>query len=278
MSSIPRNWDIFGDIDGAAEIAGLSTPRGGVSDASVEDLAARCMNVTLGKSVCILNNDDSYKDLCCAKVGSSSNLVCFEPKDTCATHTHVLQRKKEETLMYPAGIYVRASVRGGKGCLVHPDVVAPLKLLEHHRDAIMECEESSLARWPTLFDQWSRTTSASDNDRLQSIKFLARRQQTPAKRIAKLDADPLDELLTSEEMDIPDLAAKARSLQESWNNLVSLSAIEGDEDPSPEDAAFLSEFLLSQHSALKKIYCTGKLLLLVQCHHQGQEDHQSPSP
>ncbi len=250
-----RAWDIFGDITSVpAEMAGLSTPRGGVGRAPVEDLAARCIDVTLGKSVCILNNDDSYKDLCCAKVGSSSNVVCFEPKDACSTHTHVLQRKKGETPMFPAGIYVRATVRGGKGCLVHPDVVAPLSLLEHHRQAIMECEEPSLARWPTLFDEWGRTTSASANDRLQSIKYLSRRQQTPAKRISKLDTDPLDDLLTSEEMDIPDLAEKARTLQNNWNKLVSLSLSEDEEaGPSFEDAAFLSQFLVSQHSALKKI-------------------------
>ncbi len=249
-----RAWDIFGDIESVpAEMAGLSTPRGGVGNAPAEDLAARCIDVTLGKSVCILNNDDSYKDLCCAKVGSSSNVVCFEPKNSCTTHTHVVQRKKEETPMFPAGIYVRATVRGGKGCLVHPDVVAPLSLLEHHRVAILGCEESSLARWPTLFDQWSRTTSASDNNRLQNIKYLARHQQTPAKRIAKLDMDPLDDLLTSDELDIPDLADKARTLQANWDKLVALSLSEDEVMPSPQDSAFLSQFLLSQHSALKKI-------------------------
>ncbi len=210
MSS--RDWD-FASIDNgfstpgpaaSAAPAPLSSHDGGVSISA---------GVTQGKCVVILESSDSYRHLCCAKVGSSGRIACIKPVGECDVDTHSDQRYRNDTYQLDAGIYVKAP---GKGETVYTDVVGSIDLMAHHREAILRCEERSVAEYPSLFNDWSNySTSSTLVNIFRTAKKKAKAMQTPAK-LGKVEID-VAALLGAPSVALPDtLEADMQAYQDLW--------------------------------------------------------------
>ena len=139
--------------------------------------------LALGKSVCILPTNSTYKTLCCARVGASGNVYCFMEMDKCTTESHAKQRIKEGAQFFKAGIYVRkASASNSESIQAFGDPIGDILLLQNHEEAIVSCLERKPSEWSTLFNDWARSSSQLEHEELRDLKAKARAIQTPAKR------------------------------------------------------------------------------------------------
>ena len=175
MAPSTRDWTLPSSVppDGfqtpAAASAPLPSAQGG--GPSVD-------GVTRGKCVVILETDAAHTTLCCARVGSSGRLACVAPAATCTIESHRDKRVKRDTVPLRGGIYVRSPARGMN---VYTDLVGPLRILEHHRDAVMKCEEKTPTDYLTLFNDWDQHVDSENAAQFRTAKKAAKALQTPGK-------------------------------------------------------------------------------------------------
>ncbi len=242
MSS--RDWD-FASLSngfltpGPSASAPLSSQDGGVSSSA---------GVTQGKCVVILESSDSYRHLCCAKVGSSGRIACIKPAGQCDVDSHSDQRYRNETYTLDAGVYVRAP---GKGETVYTDVVGSTSLLAHHREAILRCEEKNVAEYPSLFNDWKNySTNSTLVDIFRTSKKKAKARQTPAK-MASVGFD-VGALISEPSVALPDtLEADIQLYQDLWEAFDDASVLDDKSSPTLPKDFNLGSLLSSNFQSVK---------------------------
>ena len=89
----------------------------------------------------VLEFQESYKALCCARVGKKEkNVIFLEPSHRCSIATHLQQQDGENTTSLAPGIYVCKHMPYSDAIHVYGDPIGPLYLLTHHQEAILNCE------------------------------------------------------------------------------------------------------------------------------------------
>ena len=186
MSNTPikRDWSSLADRF-AQDSPVADPPAGGSSTQGGKDGLSKSMSgLMLGKSVCILPTPSASKLLCCASVGTSGNIFCFNETHKCNVESHSKQRSSKEGVdTFRAGIYVRkVSSTNPDSVQVYGAPIGDITLLQNHETAILACIEQKPSQWNSLFNDWARSSDQLEHESLRNLKAKARAQQTPAKR------------------------------------------------------------------------------------------------